>query len=87
MTGKGVTGTVTGRRVAIGTAAFLRNDVGVSGQSLTQLDEKRPRFVVKGRRSCLSPSMSRLPAYLAWQIRSKPLLVTRCRSSRPKVFA
>jgi P-type Cu+ transporter len=40
VTGKGVTGTVTGRRVAIGTAAFLRNDVGVSGQSLTQLDEK-----------------------------------------------
>ena len=40
VTGKGVTGTVTGRRVAIGTAAFLRNDVGVSGQSLTQLDDK-----------------------------------------------
>jgi len=40
VTGKGVTGMVTGRRVAIGTAAFLRNDVGVSGQSLTQLDEE-----------------------------------------------
>ena len=40
VTGKGVTGTVAGRRVAIGTAAFLRNDVGVSGQSLTQLDEE-----------------------------------------------
>jgi len=40
VTGKGVTGTVTGRRVAIGTTAFLRNDVGVSGQSLTQLDEE-----------------------------------------------
>ena len=40
VTGKGVTGTVTGRRVAIGTAAFLRNDVGVSGQSLTQFDEE-----------------------------------------------
>jgi Cu+-exporting ATPase len=35
-----VTGTVTGRRVAIGTAAFLRNDVGVSSQNLTQLDEE-----------------------------------------------
>ena len=35
-----MTGTVTGRRVAIGTAAFLRNDVGVSGQSLTQLDDE-----------------------------------------------
>jgi len=40
VTGKGVTGTVTGRHVAIGTAAFLRNDVGVSGQNLTQLDEE-----------------------------------------------
>ena len=40
VTGKGVTGTVAGRRVAIGTAAFLRNDVGVSGQSLTQLDDE-----------------------------------------------
>jgi Cu+-exporting ATPase len=40
VTGKGVTGTVAGRRVAIGTAAFLRNDVGVSGQSLTQVDDE-----------------------------------------------
>jgi Cu+-exporting ATPase len=40
VTGKGVAGTVTGRRVAIGTVAFLRHDGGVSGQSLTQLDEE-----------------------------------------------
>ncbi|HSQ51102.1 MAG TPA: heavy metal translocating P-type ATPase [Nitrospiraceae bacterium] len=40
VTGKGVTGTVAGRRVAIGTAAFLRNEVGVSSQSLTSFDEK-----------------------------------------------
>jgi P-type Cu+ transporter len=40
VTGKGVAGTVAGRRVAIGTAAFLRNDVGVSGQSLTQWDNE-----------------------------------------------
>ena len=40
VTGKGVTGTVDGRRVAIGTVAFLRDDVGVSGQSLTQLDDE-----------------------------------------------
>ncbi len=40
VTGKGVTGTVAGRRVAIGTVAFLRNDIGVSGQGLTQLDEE-----------------------------------------------
>jgi Cu+-exporting ATPase len=40
VTGKGVTGMVTGRRVAIGTAAFMRNEVRVSGQSLTQLDDE-----------------------------------------------
>ena len=40
VTGKGVTGTVAGRRVAIGTAAFLRNDVGVSSQSLMQWDDE-----------------------------------------------
>ena len=40
VTGKGVTGTVAGRRVAIGTAAFLRNEIGVSSQSFTQLDEQ-----------------------------------------------
>ncbi len=40
VTGKGVTGTVEGRHVAIGTAAYLRNDVGVSSQSFTQLDEQ-----------------------------------------------
>jgi Cu+-exporting ATPase len=40
VTGKGVTGTVTGRHVAIGTAVFLQNDVGVSAHSLTQLDDE-----------------------------------------------
>ena len=40
VTGKGVTGMVTGRRVAIGTAAFMRNEVRVSGQSLAQLDDE-----------------------------------------------
>jgi Cu+-exporting ATPase len=40
VTGKGVTGTVAGQRVAIGTAAFLRNEVGASSQGLTQLDEE-----------------------------------------------
>jgi len=38
VTGKGVRGMVAGRRVAIGTAAFMRNEVRVSGQSLTQLE-------------------------------------------------
>ncbi len=40
VTGKGVTGTVAGHRVAIGTAAFLKNDVGVSGQGLTPWDDE-----------------------------------------------
>jgi len=40
VTGKGVSGTVAGRRVAIGTVAFLRDDVEVSGHSLTQLDDE-----------------------------------------------
>ncbi|HXC67035.1 MAG TPA: heavy metal translocating P-type ATPase, partial [Nitrospiraceae bacterium] len=40
VTGKGVTGTVDGRRIAIGNAAFLQIDVGVASQSLAQLDDK-----------------------------------------------
>lgn len=40
VTGKGVTGTVAGRRIAVGTAAFLQIDVGVASQSLAQFDDK-----------------------------------------------
>ncbi len=40
VTGKGVTGMVAGHRIAIGTAAFLQVDIGVAGQSLSQLDDK-----------------------------------------------
>jgi len=40
VTGKGVTGTVDGRRIAIGTVAFLQIDVGIASQSLAQLDDK-----------------------------------------------
>ena len=40
VTWKGVTGTVAGRRVAIGTTVFLRHDVGVSSQSLALLDDE-----------------------------------------------
>ena len=40
VTGKGVTGIVTGHRVAIGTAVFLQNDVGVSDGSLKQLNDE-----------------------------------------------
>jgi Cu+-exporting ATPase len=40
VTGKGVRGMVAGRRVSIGTAAFMRNEVRVSGQSLTQFENE-----------------------------------------------
>jgi Cu+-exporting ATPase len=40
VTGKGVSGTVSGRRVAIGTMAFLQEDVGVSRQGLKMLNEE-----------------------------------------------
>jgi Cu+-exporting ATPase len=49
VTGKGVTGKVAGHRVAIGTVAFLRNDVGVPGQSLTQLDEEAASLRLQGQ--------------------------------------
>ena len=49
VTGKGVTGTVAGHRVAIGTALFLRNDVGVSGQSLTPLDDEAASLRCEGQ--------------------------------------
>jgi Cu+-exporting ATPase len=38
VTGKGVIGMVAGRRVAIGTAAFMQDEIRVSSQSLTLLD-------------------------------------------------
>jgi Cu+-exporting ATPase len=40
VTGKGVTGVVDGRHVAIGTTVFLQHDLGISVQSLSQLDEE-----------------------------------------------
>ena len=40
VTGKGVSGTVAGRRVAIGTAAFLQNEAGASSQGFAQLDDE-----------------------------------------------
>lgn len=40
VTGKGVVGTVEGKQVAIGTVVFLRDDLKVTGQSLTVLEEE-----------------------------------------------
>ena len=49
VTGKGVTGMVDGHRVAIGTAAFLRNDVGVSSQNLKPLDDDAASLRAEGQ--------------------------------------
>jgi Cu+-exporting ATPase len=40
ITGKGVMGTVAGRRVAVGTATFLQQDVGLTEQRLRVLDDE-----------------------------------------------
>jgi Cu+-exporting ATPase len=39
VTGKGVIGTVSGRQVAVGTVAFLREDIGLSDQSINVLND------------------------------------------------
>jgi len=49
VTGKGVMGTVAGRKVAIGTLAFLQDDVGVSAQALTVLNEEADRLRQEGQ--------------------------------------
>jgi Cu+-exporting ATPase len=49
ITGKGVTGMVAGRHVAIGTTAFLQEDVGASGPSLTVLNEEADRLRREGQ--------------------------------------
>jgi P-type Cu+ transporter len=60
-TGKGVTGTATGRRIAIGTAAFLRNEVGVSDQNLSQLDKEAASLRHEGQ-TILFVAVDELPA-------------------------
>ncbi len=40
VTGQGVMGTVNGRTVAVGTSSFLREELGVKGNSLSVLDEE-----------------------------------------------
>ena len=61
VTGKGVAGTVTGRHVAIGTAAFLRDDIGVPSQSLAQWDEKASTLRREGQ-TILFVAVDRQPA-------------------------
>ncbi|MBA5867840.1 MAG: heavy metal translocating P-type ATPase [Nitrospira sp. CR1.3] len=49
LTGKGVIGTVSGRRVAIGNAALLREDGGVPGQGLMVLEEEATSLRQEGQ--------------------------------------
>ncbi|NOS77542.1 MAG: heavy metal translocating P-type ATPase [Nitrospira sp.] len=49
VTGKGVTGTVDGQPVAIGTAAFLTGSGGVAGRTLEVLEEEAAAFRERGQ--------------------------------------
>ncbi|THJ17065.1 MAG: heavy metal translocating P-type ATPase [Nitrospira sp. CG24D] len=49
VTGKGVTGTVDGQPVAIGTAAFLTGSGGVAGRTLEVLEEEASAFRERGQ--------------------------------------
>ncbi|MCS6293720.1 MAG: heavy metal translocating P-type ATPase [Nitrospira sp.] len=49
ITGKGVTGTIDGQSVAIGTAAFLSDSGGVVGQTLEVLEEEAVAFRERGQ--------------------------------------
>ncbi len=49
MTGKGVSGVVEGRRVAVGTVAYLRETIGVAGNQLGVLDEEAERLRQQGQ--------------------------------------
>ncbi|MEQ1654103.1 MAG: heavy metal translocating P-type ATPase [Nitrospira sp.] len=49
VTGKGVTGTIDGQSVAIGTAAFLSDSGGVVGRTLEVLEEEAAAFRERGQ--------------------------------------
>lgn len=49
VTGKGVAGMVAGRSVAIGTMAFLREDIGLTDQSLAVLNEEASSLRQEGQ--------------------------------------
>lgn len=49
VTGRGVSGLVEGKSVAVGTVPFLRDQVGVVGASLTGLDEEAERLRQEGQ--------------------------------------
>jgi Cu+-exporting ATPase len=49
VTGKGVTGTIDGQPVAIGTAAFLSGSGGVAGRTLEVLEEEASAFRERGQ--------------------------------------
>ncbi len=49
LTGKGVSGLVEGKLVAVGTLSFLRETIGVSGNTLAVLDEEAERLRQEGQ--------------------------------------
>ena len=49
VTGKGVTGLVDGKSVSIGTAEFLQHDLGISGQTVTVLNEEAAARRLEGQ--------------------------------------
>ena len=67
VTGKGVTGTVSGRKVALGNAALMR-DLGTDPGSLAQ---EADRLATRGARRCSWQSTARRRASSPWRIRSR----------------
>lgn len=49
VTGKGVSGLVEGKQVAVGTASFLRETIGVTGHTLDLFDEEAERLREEGQ--------------------------------------
>ena len=49
ITGKGVSGHVDGKQVAVGTRSFLRETIGVAGNTLAVLDEEAERLRQEGQ--------------------------------------
>jgi Cu+-exporting ATPase len=49
LTGKGVSGSVEGKPVAVGTLSFLRDQIGVAANSLAVLDEEAERLRQEGQ--------------------------------------
>jgi Cu+-exporting ATPase len=49
VTGRGVSGLIDGKSVAVGTLSFLRETIGIAGKTLTVLDEEAERLRYEGQ--------------------------------------